>query len=76
MLHSHDFFWRNKKRGFFTKLRFGWVTMCDYDCYMYIYIYILNTLRIMGSQVTGGLEIQKNPAKNRVSHPSFLEGPS
>ena len=31
-----------------------------------------STLRIMGSQVTGGLEIQKNTAKN----PSFLEGPS
>ena len=32
-------------------------------------------LRIMGSQVPGGLEIQKNPASYRVIHPSFLEGP-
>ena len=31
----------------------------------------------MRSQVTGGLEIQKNPAKKRVklSNPSFSEGP-
>ena len=36
---------------------------------------IFSTLRIMGSQVTGGLEIQTNPAKNGVFDPSFLEGP-
>ena len=32
------------------------------------------TRRIMGSQNWWGLEIQKNPAKNRVIHPSFSEG--
>ena len=29
----------------------------------------------MGSQVTGGLEIQKNPSI-QLSKPSFLEGPT
>ena len=33
------------------------------------------SLRIMGSQVTGSLEIQKNPARNSVKILFFMEGP-
>ena len=33
------------------------------------------TLRIMGSQIPGGLEIQTTLAKNTSFHPSFLEDP-
>ena len=29
-------------------------------------------LRLVGSQVTGGLEIQKNPTKNQVIHPPSI----
>ena len=44
--------------------------------YIYIYTFKTKTLRIMGSQVTSALEIQKNPAKN-ISKPTvFLEGSS
>ena len=35
---------------------------------MYFLLKII--LRIVGSQVTGGLEIQKNPTTNQVIHPS------
>ena len=35
------------------------------------FVVLIFTLRIMGSQVTGGLEIQKTPAKN-TSKPLFL----
>ena len=35
----------------------------------------LLTLRLMGSPVTGGLEIHKNPAEYRVKPLFFSEGP-